>query len=92
MSDSDTGITRQGKGIFVGIIFIIWAVVGALISYASDSDSFDIVRMLDASQNAIVHFVIWAVLGGGVILWYWMGPGSARQRSDDNGRDRDGAN
>ena len=58
MSDADTGITRQGKGIFVGIVFIIWAVVGALISYVSDSDSFDVFRMIDASQNAIVHFVI----------------------------------
>lgn len=82
MSDSDTGITRQGKGIFVGVILLMWAVIGALISYVNDTDS------LDASQNAIVHFVIWAALGVGVIFWYGIGPGSARQRSDDADRDR----
>jgi hypothetical protein len=29
-SDTDTGITRQGKGFFVGIIFIVWGLIGSV--------------------------------------------------------------
>lgn len=83
MTDSDTGgggITKQARGFIVGAIFIAWGVIGAVISYVSDSDSFDIVRMVDASDNAILHAVIWIAVGAGIIAWYWIGPGASRRR------------
>jgi hypothetical protein len=87
-SDTDTGITRQGKMIFVGVIFIVWGIIGALWSYYSDSDSFDLIRMLDASENAIVHAVIWIAAGGGIIAWYTIGPGSSRGSGSDDDDNR----
>ena len=77
---SDSGITPQGKGLVVGIIFVIWGLIGAVWSYYGDTDSFDIIRMNDASQNAVVHAVIWIGLGGGFIAWALIFPrGSRRQ-------------
>jgi hypothetical protein len=87
MADSNSntggGITKQAKGTIVGAIFIAWGIIGAFISYTSDSDSFDIVRMVDASQNAIVHAVIWIAAGAGIIAWYWIGPGASRKTGHD---------
>jgi|GEM_PF-4319824 len=88
MADSDTGITRQGKGIFVGVIFIAWGVIGAIWSYYNDTDSLDFVRMLDASRNAIVHAMIWIGLGGGLILWNLFGPGSSGRKAFDDDEDQ----
>jgi len=84
MADSDTGIARQGKMIFVGVIFIAWGIVGAIWSYYGDTDSLDIITMVDASQNAIVHAVIWIGLGGGLILWNLFGPGSSGRKAFDD--------
>jgi hypothetical protein len=79
-SASDSGITPQGKGLIVGIIFVIWGLIGAVWSYYGDTDSFDIIRMNDASQNAVVRAVIWIGLGGGFIAWALISPrGSRRQ-------------
>jgi hypothetical protein len=83
MTDSDRGgggITKSAKGLIVGAIFIAWGVIGALMSYVSDSGSFDIIQMVDASDNAIVHAVIWIAAGTGIVAWYWMGPGASRRR------------
>ena len=67
------------------MLFIAWGVIGAIWSYYSDTDSLDIIRMMDASENAIVHAVIWIGLGVGLILWYLIGPGgSGRNTFDDN--------
>jgi len=88
MADSDTGITRQGKAIFLGVIFIAWGVIGAIWSYYSDTDSLDFIRMVDASQNAIVHAVIWIGLGGGLIFWYLIGPGSSSRKASGNDEDQ----
>jgi hypothetical protein len=88
MADSDTGITRQGKAIFLGVIFVAWGVIGAIWSYYGDIDSLDFIRMLDASQNAIVHAVIWIGLGGGLILWNLIGPGSSGRKVLDDGEDQ----
>jgi hypothetical protein len=90
MADSDTGITRQGKAIFLGVIFIAWGMIGAIWTYYSDTDSLDIIKMVDASQNAIVHAVIWIGLGSGLILWNLFGPGSSSRKvfdDDENQRD-----
>jgi hypothetical protein len=89
MSDDDSasssGITRQAKGIFVGAIFIAWGIIGALWSYFDDTNSFDITRMMDAAENAVVHAVIWIGVGGCVIAWYTLGSGSSRRDgTDDN--------
>jgi hypothetical protein len=83
-SDSDTGITRHGKRIFIGVLFIAWGVIGAFWLYYSDTDSLDIIRMMDASENAIVHAVIWIGLGVGLILWYLIGPGSPGRNAFDD--------
>jgi hypothetical protein len=86
-SESDTGITRQGKRIFVGVLFIAWGVIGAIWSYYGDTDSLDIIRMMDASENAIVHAVIWIGLGVGLILWSMIGPGSSSRNAFDDDED-----
>jgi hypothetical protein len=44
--------------------------------------------MVDASQNAIVHAVIWIGLGGGLILWNLIGPGSSGRKAFDDGEDQ----
>jgi len=91
MTDSDSGlfggISRQSRGIFIGVIFIAWGIIGAVVSYVSDTDSFDIIRMIDASQNAIVHAILWVGIGGGIVAWYAIGPGSSRRGGSDGNDD-----
>jgi hypothetical protein len=94
MTDSDSGLlgamSRRGRGIFIGAIFIAWGIIGAVVSYVGDTDSLDIVRVIDASQNAIVHAVLWIAIGGGFIAWYAIGPGSSQgDGTDDNDNDDD---
>jgi hypothetical protein len=86
MSKQDQGgvMTRQGRMMWIGLIFIAWGIVGAVISYVSDSNSFDLIRMLDASDNAILHAVLWIAVGGGILLWSLAGPGSSPQQSNDD--------
>jgi hypothetical protein len=85
MTAPDTGMTRQGKKIIVGLIFIAWGIIGGLWSYFSDSASLDFIRMNDASENAIFHAVLWIAIGGGFIAYYTTGPGrSPHKRIDDN--------
>jgi len=43
--------------------------------------------MMDASENAIVHAVIWIGLGVGLILWYMIGPGSSGGNAFDDNED-----
>ena len=82
MADSDSGlfgaVSRQGRGMIIGAAFIAWGVVGALVSYVGDTDSFDVIRMIDASQNAILHAVLWIAVGAAFIAWYTIGPGSSQ--------------
>jgi hypothetical protein len=51
------------------------------------TDSLDIIRMMDASENAIVHAVIWTRLGVGFVLWYMIGPGSSGGNAFDDNED-----
>jgi hypothetical protein len=44
--------------------------------------------MVDASQNAIVHAVIWIGLGGGLILWNLIGPGSSGRKASGDDEDQ----
>lgn len=86
MPDADPGAlaARQRKGVIVGAVFIAWGIIGALVSYYSDTNSLDIISILDASENAMVHAVLWCAAGAVVIFWYLAGPGSSPQKSGDD--------
>lgn len=80
-------MTRQGKKIILGIVFIAWGIIGGLWSYFSNSNSLDFVRMTDASENAIFHAGLWIVLGAGLIAYYAFGPGSSSRKRVDGEED-----
>jgi hypothetical protein len=82
--DEDSGMTRQGKMMWVGLIFIAWSIVGAVISSVSDSNSLDLIRMIDASDNAVVHAVLWIAVGAGILSWSLAGPGGSQKQSNDD--------
>jgi hypothetical protein len=66
--DSVTGITRQGKGLFVGIIFIAWGLIGSVWAYYNDADV------------PFLHALIWIPVGVGLIGWYTLGPDSLKRQ------------
>jgi hypothetical protein len=47
----------------MGLGMIAFGVIGALVGYIEDGESFDIVRMLEAKEFAILHLVIWTIAG-----------------------------
>jgi len=79
---------RQRKGIIVGVALIAWGIIGALVSYLIDSNSLDLISMIDASENATVHAVIWTVVGAAVIFWFLTGPGSSPDACGDDDEDQ----
>jgi len=50
----------------------------------SDTDSLDIMRMIDASENAILHAVLCNAAGGGLIAWSVIGPGTSPTKRQGN--------
>ena len=68
MADKETD--RGRKGTYVGIGFIVFGLIGAVFTYYNDLGSFDLIRMMEAKNYAILHAVLWCGAGIGVILWY----------------------
>lgn len=65
---------NRKKGVLGGLALIAFGVVGAIAGYVDDTDSFDYLRMGLAKHYAILHLVLWTVVGFGVILWYTRPP------------------
>ena len=61
---------RQRKGLILGSAFIVIGIIGAFWSYYQDSNSFDIIRMVDATEFAILHAVLWTIVGLGFMAFF----------------------
>jgi hypothetical protein len=83
-SYSDEEKARRRKMVRGGAVVIAFGVVGALISYYLDSHSFDVARLMGAAQTAFIEFLIFALVGGGMILWHTIGPGGSTRNFDDD--------
>ena len=70
MADEEDVERKRRKGTWAGIALIGFGLIGAVISYIQDSNSFDITSMMHAKDFAILHAVLWGVAGLIVILWY----------------------
>jgi hypothetical protein len=81
-SETDEAAAKRKKRTYVGLAMIAFGVIGAVVGYFNDKASFDIMRMLEAKDFAILHLVIWTIAGLGFIAW-------ANKPPDDDG-DRNG--
>jgi len=79
---ADQAADKRRKGTIAGLCLIAFGIVGAIIGYIQDPGSFDIVRMIEAGNFAVLHLALWTVAGLRVIAWYQFLPGD-RSRDDD---------
>jgi hypothetical protein len=77
-SETDEAAAKRKKLTYAGLALIVFGVIGAIVGYFNDKASFDITRMLEAKDFAILHLVIWTIAGLGVIAW-------ANKPPDDDG-------
>jgi hypothetical protein len=77
-SETDEAAAKRKKRTYAGLALIAFGVIGAVIGYFNDKASFDIIRMLEAKNYAILHLVIWTIAGLGLIAW-------ANKPPDDDG-------
>ena len=80
---ADQGWDKRKKGTIAGLCLIAFGVAGAIIGYVQDSDSFDIIRMIEAGRFAALHLVLWTIAGLGVIAWYQLMPADGSRTEDD---------
>lgn len=59
---------------YMGLGMIAFGVIGAVVGYVRDSESFDLITMLEAKNYAIVHLVIWTIGGLACIGWARLPP------------------
>jgi hypothetical protein len=71
---------RRRKGTFTGLALIAFGAIGAVIGYYNDAGSFDVIRMLEAKNYAVLHLVLWTIAGLCVIGWAHLSP---EDRGDD---------
>ena len=64
------GWNKRKKGTFAGAAMIVFGLIGAVVSYVSDNNSLDYLRMGNAWTFAVLHAVLWTVGGAFVILWF----------------------
>jgi hypothetical protein len=81
-SETDEAAAKRKKRTYAGLALIAFGVIGAIVGYFQDRGSFDIIRMLEAKNYAILHLVIWTIAGLGVIAW-------ANKPPDDDGDGND---
>jgi hypothetical protein len=74
---------KRRKGTIAGLCLIAFGIAGAVIGYVQDSDSFDIIRMIEAGRFAGLHLLLWTVAGLAVIAWYQLMPAGGGGRDDD---------
>jgi hypothetical protein len=77
-SETDEAAAKRKKRTYAGLAMIAFGVIGAVIGCVQDKASFDIIRMLEAKNYAILHLVIWTIAGLGFIAW-------ANKPPDDDG-------
>lgn len=58
------------KGTLGGLLAIAAGLGSAMIMYLVDRNSFNYVTNIYAMDMAIVHAVLWSIVGGGLILWH----------------------
>jgi len=74
---AEEAAAKRKKRTYVGLGFIAFGVIGAIFGYFQDRNSFDLIRMMEAKDYAILHLVIWTVAGLLFIAW-------ANRPPDDN--------
>ena len=89
-SYSDEEKSRRRKMVAGGAVVIAFGAVASLISYYLDSHSFDVALLMGAAQTAFIEFIVFALVGGGMIVWHTIGPGGSTRNLDDDDLDRPG--
>jgi hypothetical protein len=80
---ADEVADKRRKGTIAGLCLIGFGVAGAIVGYMQDSGSFDVVRMIEAGNFAMLHLVLWTFAGLAVIAWYQLQPGASDRGTDD---------
>jgi len=70
MADEEDAAQKRRKGTIAGILMIVLGVLSSFVVSYMDSTSFDVFRMMNATDLAVVHAVLWSIAGLLVILWY----------------------
>ena len=83
--ETDEAEAKRKKRTYAGLAMIAFGVIGAIIGYFNDRASFDIIRMLNAKDYAVLHLVIWTIAGLGFIAW-------ANKPADDDDNNNDISN
>jgi hypothetical protein len=86
---ADQQADKRRKGTIAGLCLIAFGIVGAIIGYVRDFNSFDIIRMIEAGNYAMVHLVLWTIAGLAVIGWYRLKPADDDRNDDPPARFRD---
>ena len=84
-SEVDKAAAKRKARTYMGLGMIAFGVIGAVVGYINDSGSFDIIRMLEAKNFAILHLMIWTIAGLAFIGWANLPP------DDDNDGGRNDA-
>lgn len=61
---------ERRKGTLVGLLVIALGLAGAIVMYLVDRSSFDFFKKTNAMELAIVHAVLWGIVGVVMILWH----------------------
>jgi len=61
--------TRR-KGTLGGLLAIALGLLSAMVMYVVNRNSFSFFENIYAMDLAIVHAVLWSIVGGGIILWH----------------------
>lgn len=57
----------RGRGTLIGAAIVLWALATAIYGYLANDDPINL---------AFLHFLLWAVLGAGVMLYFQLRPGT----------------
>ncbi len=86
---ADEPAAKRNKGMIFGFCLIAFGIAGAIVGYVQDSGSFDIIRMTEAGNYAMLHLVLWTIAGLAVIAWNWVKAAEGGHDDDPPERFRD---
>jgi hypothetical protein len=87
MAEDEDAARKRRKGTIGGLVVIAFALVGALVIYIDDSRSMDYSRIMHARDFAILHAVLWTIVGLGIIAWHNRPPPDDEPSNLDAGDD-----
>ena len=70
MAESEDAAWKRRKGTYTGLAVIALGIVSAIVMYFVDRNSMSFFNYMYASDMAIVHAVLWGIVGLVIILWH----------------------